>query len=80
MHLTHEQNILLADSPREFSKQVIRLYRDRELWTTLSRNGLRNIEEHFSRAAATRNLGGLLVELGVLGKFEKPMSKSKTIA
>jgi glycosyltransferase involved in cell wall biosynthesis len=66
MHLTHEKNILLADGPREFAQQVVRLHRDQELWTTLSRNGLENIEEHFSCAAAKRNLEGLLVELGVL--------------
>jgi O-antigen biosynthesis protein len=65
MHLTHEKNILLADQPLEFAQQVIRLHRDRDLWTALSRNGLRNIEEHFSRAAAKRNLEELLANLGV---------------
>ena len=67
MHLTHEKNILLADQPLEFAQQVIRLHRDRELWTALSRNGLKkNIEEHFSSAAAKRNLEELLLQLGVL--------------
>ena len=66
MHLTHEKNILLADQPLEFAQQVIRLHRDRELWTVLSQNGLKNVEEHFSRAAAKRNLEELLVQLGVL--------------
>ncbi|MEY2490327.1 MAG: hypothetical protein QOC70_2269 [Verrucomicrobiota bacterium] len=78
MHLTHEKNILLADGPREFAQQVVRLHRDRELWTTLSRNGLKNIEEHFSCAAAKRNLEGLLVELGVLGKAKKSRSSQPT--
>ena len=66
MHLTHEKNILLADDPQEFAQQVIRLHRDRELWTALSRNSLKNIEEHFSSAAAKRNLKELLLQLGVL--------------
>ena len=66
MHLTHEKDILLADGPQEFAQQVIRLHRDRELWTALSRNGLKNIEEHFSSAAAKRNLEELLLQLGVL--------------
>lgn len=66
MHLTHEKNILLADDPRDFAQQVIRLHRDQELWTALSRNSLSNIEEHFSTAAARRNLEELLVDLGVL--------------
>jgi glycosyltransferase involved in cell wall biosynthesis len=66
MHLTHEKNILLADQPLEFAQQVIRLHRERELWTALSRNSLKNVEEHFSRAAAKRDLEELLVQLGVL--------------
>jgi len=66
MHLTHEKDILLADGPQEFAEQVIRLHRAPQLWTALSRNGLKNIEEHFSSAAAKRNLEELLVQLGVL--------------
>ena len=66
MHVTHEKNILLADGPQEFAQQVIRLHRDRQLWTTLSRNSLKNIEEHFSSATAKRNLEELLLQLGVL--------------
>jgi len=72
MHLTHEQNILLADSPREFAQQVVRLHRDPELWTTLSKNGLKNIEEHFSGAVAKRNLEELLLDLGVLRGAVQP--------
>jgi hypothetical protein len=51
---------------------VIRLHRDRELWSALSRAGLRNIEEHFSRAAARRNLEELLVQLEVLPSLPAP--------
>jgi len=75
MHLVHEQNILLADNPGEFARQIIRLHRDRDLWIKLSQNGLRNIEEHFSRAAAKRSLKGLLTELGVLGKSNEQPSR-----
>jgi glycosyltransferase involved in cell wall biosynthesis len=66
MHLTHGKDILLADDPREFAQQIIRLHCDQELWMRLSRNGLSNIEEHFSRTAAKRNLEELLVQLEVL--------------
>jgi len=68
MHLSHEKNILLADDPQEFARQVIRLHRDRELWTTLSQNGVKNVEEHFSRTAAKRSLEDLLLQLRVLQK------------
>jgi GT2 family glycosyltransferase/glycosyltransferase involved in cell wall biosynthesis len=66
MHLTHEKNILLADGPDQFAQQVVRLHRDRELWATLSRSSLQNIEEHFSRTTAKRHLEELLLQLGVL--------------
>ena len=77
MHLTHEKDILLADGPKEFAKQVIRLHRDRELWTALSRNGLKNVEEHFSSAAAKRNLEELLIQLEVLGGAPRPKRQGK---
>jgi glycosyltransferase involved in cell wall biosynthesis len=72
MHLTHETNILLADQPLEFAQQVIRLHRDRELWTVLSQNGLKNVDEHFSGAAAKHNLEELLIDLGVLRGVVRP--------
>jgi len=72
MYLTHEENVLLADAPREFAQQVIRLHRDRELWTALSRNSLKNVEEHFSHATAKRNLEELLLQLGVVAAKPSP--------
>jgi GT2 family glycosyltransferase/glycosyltransferase involved in cell wall biosynthesis len=66
MHLAHGHDILIADDPADFALQVVRLARDEKLWTTLSRNGQRNIEEHFSFATARRDLKKLLVELGIL--------------
>jgi GT2 family glycosyltransferase len=66
MHLVPEGNVLLADTPEEFARQVVRLHHDRDLWGRLSKNGLRNIEEHFSSSVAKRNLQALLLELGVL--------------
>jgi glycosyltransferase involved in cell wall biosynthesis len=72
MHLTHEKNILLADNPREFAQQVIRLHRDPELWTALSRDGLKNIDEHFSRTAARHSLEELLIQLEVLDGIPPP--------
>jgi hypothetical protein len=56
----------------KFAQQVIRLHRDRELWTALLRNGLRNIDEHFSRAAARHSLEELLGALKVLHGVGRP--------
>ena len=66
MHLVHEENVLIADDPADFAAEVVRLHRDEDLWQKLSHNGVRNIEEHFSFAAAKRNLSALLGRLGVL--------------
>lgn len=49
---------------------MIRLHRDRELWMTLSRIGLKNI--HFCRTAARRSLEELLTQLEVLGDTPRP--------
>jgi glycosyltransferase involved in cell wall biosynthesis len=66
MHLTHGQNVLVADSPADFANQIVRLYEDPVLWNKLSQNGVKNIEEHFSPEAARRNLEGVLSYLRVL--------------
>jgi O-antigen biosynthesis protein len=52
MYLNPGEDVLVADEPEAFAAAVIRLYRDEALWTRLSRNGLANIERHFSFAAA----------------------------
>lgn len=72
MHLVHDHDILIADDPAEFALQVVRLARDEELWNSLSKNGLRNIEEHFSFATARRDLKKLLVDLGILSAPSSP--------
>jgi GT2 family glycosyltransferase len=63
MHLTHGKNILVADTPRQFAQFIIQLHREAALWNQLSKNGLKNIQAHFSFAAARRDLTVLLSEL-----------------
>ncbi len=60
MFLKHEQDVLVADTAEDFAAQIIRLYRDQNLWERLSQGGLENVERHFSRAAAKRSLQRLL--------------------
>jgi O-antigen biosynthesis protein len=36
MNLTHEQNVLEANEPQEFAQQIIRLYKNEELWNKLA--------------------------------------------
>lgn len=66
MHLTHGEDVLVAEMPARFAAAVVRLHRDRNLWNCLSNNGLKNVEEHFSIVAAKRNLEELLIDLRVL--------------
>ncbi len=54
------EDVLVASEPQAFADAVVRLYNDPELWTRLSANGLRNVEEYFSLDTARRNLKAIL--------------------
>lgn len=55
LEVTHEKNILIADEPSDFAKQVLRLREDLDLWETLSKNGRRLVEDKYdSRLLARR--------------------------
>lgn len=60
MNLTHGKDILVADTPEDFARQIVRAYDDEQLWTSLSNSGKVNIEEHFSFAVAERQLRNIL--------------------
>ena len=66
MYLTDDRDVLIADEPTDFARQVVRLCRDESLWKKLSENGQKNIQQHFSFAAAKRGLTTLLSELKVI--------------
>jgi GT2 family glycosyltransferase/glycosyltransferase involved in cell wall biosynthesis len=52
MHLHDGRDVLVADTADAFADALVRLYRDELLWTTLARNGLDNVQRHFSLDAA----------------------------
>lgn len=52
MHVQAGDDVLVAADAEAFAAAVIALYRDETLWNRLSRNGLANVERHFSFAAA----------------------------
>ncbi|MCC7256212.1 MAG: glycosyltransferase, partial [Dokdonella sp.] len=52
MHVQAGSDVLVADSAAGFADAIVHLYRDENLWHTLSVNGLANVERHFSFAAA----------------------------
>jgi glycosyltransferase involved in cell wall biosynthesis len=48
LEVTHEENILLADSPDDFAHQVDRLIEDDELWNRLSLRGQQLIKNKYT--------------------------------
>ncbi len=60
MQLQPGVDVLVAEDPAGFADAAARLASDEGLWTVLSRNGLRNVEEHFSSRAAAATLRRVL--------------------
>ncbi len=48
MGLIDGENILIADTPEEFTDKVAIIYHDKDLWNKISINGKKYIETHFS--------------------------------
>jgi len=69
--LTSGQEILVEDDPQEFADAVVRLYTDEEMWTRLSKNGLKFSRSNFTLDKARDKLRRLLSDIG----FD-PTSKS----
>jgi GT2 family glycosyltransferase/glycosyltransferase involved in cell wall biosynthesis len=59
MHAEAGRDVLIADTPEAFAEEVLRAYRDPELWQQLSEHGLANVEAHFSFEAARGAVRGL---------------------
>lgn len=60
MALTDGVDVLIGADAASFAAAVIRAYRDAHLWEQLSANGMRNLEQHFSRHRARQTLAALL--------------------
>lgn len=54
MELENEKTAMIADTVEEFARAVVRLYKDRELWTRLAKDGREHMLQRFcgERAAA----------------------------
>ncbi|MGD9021625.1 MAG: glycosyltransferase, partial [Lysobacterales bacterium] len=65
LFVEHEKECLLAGDAESFAREVIRLYQDEALWRKLSDASARNVEEHFSMAAARDRLAALFDALAV---------------
>ena len=59
MQLEHGESVLVADTPEKFAEAIVNVYTDENLWNRLSRNGIKNLEEHFSFNSARTGLESL---------------------
>jgi len=68
LEVTHDRDILLADTPEDFATSIERLVRDRDLWRRLSIAGRNLVAEHYSADHMYRQYRGILsvVTQGVL--------------
>jgi O-antigen biosynthesis protein len=62
--LTSGQEILVEDDARQFADAVVHLYTDEEVWTRLSRNGLKFSRTNFSLDKARGKIRTLLSDVG----------------
>lgn len=56
IEVTHGKNILLADTPEEFARQVVRILTDRKLAQRLSQGGKKLIKDKYNKESAARTL------------------------
>lgn len=60
MHLTHEQNALIADTSESFAQMIVEGYTNELLWERIASGGIQNVERHFSYTAAKKSLATIL--------------------
>ena len=65
MYLTDEVDAMIADEPDRFADAVVRLWTSPSSGGCVSRNGLRNLREHFSVEAAAKPIDDLLTWAGL---------------
>ncbi len=63
MNLTHGEEALIADTPREFADCVVRLYREQTLWQKLSDEGYEHVKKTFAPQVVGEIIDGSLREL-----------------
>lgn len=60
MHLQVDLEVMVAEDAREFAEAIAEVYRNQELWQTLSRAGVENVQRYFSPAASMPALQRIL--------------------
>ena len=60
LDVEHERDILIADTPSDFAKQILRLHTDHGLWQKLSENGRRLVQEKYDWKVLGKKFEGFL--------------------
>lgn len=71
MDLKNNYHALISDDPRNFAADVIRLYKDKELWNRLSENGRKKVFGEWSPAVVGKKIKSI---------FNKSENKSEPLA
>ncbi|MEW6419174.1 MAG: glycosyltransferase family 4 protein [Nitrospirota bacterium] len=64
--LENDNNAFIADSPEEFARRVIELYKDGETWNKISKNSFMWMKNNFTPEVAKEKLPKMFQELGIL--------------
>ena len=63
MSLEHENNALIADTPKEFAEAIVRLHQDEELWNRLARQGREHVQQNWSFDQVDKKLQGIIARM-----------------
>jgi sugar transferase (PEP-CTERM/EpsH1 system associated) len=66
------ENILIADTPRQFAKKIILLFENKRLYAKLAKNGRKTVEKNYSFHAINKKLE-YVVQYAI--RFKKPNKK-----
>jgi GT2 family glycosyltransferase/glycosyltransferase involved in cell wall biosynthesis len=80
MELQDREDILVADEPEEFARELIELYESEELWTRLSENGIMKTRTLYSTDAARKRLEFLFSDDHLNSPAPSAIAKQQDIA
>jgi len=64
--LENGNNAFIADSPEEFARRIIELYKNGETWNKISKNSFTWMRNNFTPEVAKEKLSKMFHELGIL--------------
>ena len=78
MQLEPGESVLVADTPGKFAEAIVSVYTNEALWDRLSRNGIKNLEEHFSFNSARTGLERLFNPVPTEARAWPPTASTPT--